>query len=144
MAKVIKEIIIILLICLASILIFAILLYDYIPNRKIVAEVSQYQASPEVETLLADNIDSKENEIVLTYEVTAKDLNNYEANDKYVRGKANPFAVETKTTTENRDGNVIYVDNGTGTNNASSTNGDINNEENKTTIDSTEEPTSIK
>ena len=145
MAKVIKEIIIILLICLISMLIFAILLYDYIPNRKIVAEVSQYQATPEVETLLADNIDSKENEIVLTYEVTSKDLNNYEANDKYVRGKANPFAAATKTTVGNGEENIIQNSTGTNSiNNTSSTNGDVGNEENKTTTNSTEEPTGIK
>ena len=77
MAKIIKEIIIVLLICLISMLIFAITLYNYIPNRKVVAEVSQYETSAEVEALLADNIDSQENEIVLTYEVTSKDLNNF-------------------------------------------------------------------
>lgn len=148
MAKVIKEIIIILLICLVSMLIFAILLYDYIPNRKIVAEVSQYQASPEVETLLADNIDSKENEIVLTYEVTSKDLNNYEAKNEYVKGKANPFAAATKTTVEDGDGNITgnttESNNTNNANNTSNSNGDIGGEGNKTTANSTEEPTSIK
>ena len=39
MAKVIKEIIIMLLICLISMLVLAVVLYDYIPNRKVVAEI---------------------------------------------------------------------------------------------------------
>lgn len=117
MAKIIKEIIIILLICLISMLIFAIALYNYIPNRKIVAEVSQYETSAEVEALLADNIDSKDNEVVLTYEVTSKDLNNFEVKNEYVPGKANPFAATTsKTTTESGDGNTGNTNNTTGNN----------------------------
>lgn len=117
MAKIIKEIIIVLLICLISMLIFAITLYNYIPNRKVVAEVTQYQTTPEVQTLLADNIDSQENEIVLTYEVTSKDLNNFEAKNEYVPGKANPFAAATKsTTTEGGDGNTGNTSNTAGNN----------------------------
>ena len=117
MAKIIKEIIIVLLICLISMLIFAITLYNYIPNRKVVAEVSQYETSAEVEAWLADNIDSQENEIVLTYEVTSKDLNNFEVKNEYVPGKANPFAAAaTKTTEEGGDGNSenTNTDNTTG------------------------------
>ena len=122
MAKIIKEIIIVLLICLISMLIFAITLYNYIPNRKIVAEVAQYQATPEVETLLADNIDSKENEIVLTYEVTSKDLNSFEAKNEYVPGKANPFAAATKSTTEESgDGNTANTSNTTGNSTSNTT-----------------------
>lgn len=92
MAKIIKEIIIMLLICLISMLVLAVVLYDYIPNRKVVAEVSTYTTSKEVEAQLADNIDSEKNEVVLTYEVTSKDLNSYEVKNEYIPGKANPFA----------------------------------------------------
>lgn len=114
MAKIIKEIIIILLICLISMLIFAISLYNYIPNRKVVAEVAQYETSAEVEALLADNIDSQENEIVLTYEVTSKDLNSFEAKNEYVPGKANPFAATaSKATGEGGDGNTANTGNTT-------------------------------
>lgn len=117
MAKIIKEIIIILLICLISMLIFAISLYNYIPNRKVVAEVAQYETSAEVEALLADNIDSQDNEIVLTYKVTSSDLNSFEAKNEYVPGKANPFAaVESKTTEEGGDGNTANTGNTTGNN----------------------------
>ena len=59
MTKVIKEIIIMLLICLLTMLVLAIALYKYIPNRKIVPEVVKYTASEEVQDLLEDNIDSK-------------------------------------------------------------------------------------
>ena len=96
MAKIIKEIIIILLICLISMLAIAVILYDYIPNRKVVAEVSTYTTSQEIETQLEDDIDSKDKEVVLTYEVTSKDLSSYEISNEYVPGKANPFAVVAK------------------------------------------------
>lgn len=91
MTKVIKEIIIMLLVSLITMLAFAIILYEYIPNRKVVAEVSEYSTAPETETLLADNIDSNENEVVLTYEVSSKDLSTYQVTNEYVPGKANPF-----------------------------------------------------
>lgn len=115
MSKIIKEIIIMLLICLISMLIFAIIFYEYIPNRKVVAEVTNYSTSEEIETLLADDIDSKENEVVLTYEVSADDLSSYEVTNDYVPGKADPFAAyaddaeentSNETTTNNATGNT--------------------------------------
>ncbi len=111
MNKIIKEIIIMLLICLATMLLLAIILYKYIPNRKSVPEVTTYVASDEIQEMLDDNVDSKdeENEVILTYEVTASDLNNYQATEDYVPGKANPFGAYTGKTTEeqnlNPDGN---------------------------------------
>ena len=115
MTKVIKEIIIMLLICLISMLVLAVVLYDYIPNRKVVAEVSTYTTSQEIETQLADDIDSKKNEVVLTYEVTSKDLSSYEVTNEYVPGKANPFAAYAEQTEEGSDDNTTNtVDNTTG------------------------------
>ena len=55
MAKVIKEIIIMLVICLLTMLVLAIALYRYIPNRKAVPEVVTYTASEDVQDLLEDN-----------------------------------------------------------------------------------------
>ena len=114
MTKAIKEIIIMLLICLISMLILAVVLYDYIPNKKVVAEVTKYSTSEEIETQLADDIDSEEKEVVLTYEVTSKELNSYKDKDKYVPGKANPFAeasetVEGNSTNENTTGNTTQT-----------------------------------
>ncbi len=93
MSKVIKEIIIMLLICLVTMLVLAILLYRYIPNRKVVPEVTTYVATEDVQTLLEDDVDSDEgkDDILLTYEVTSSDLKNYQATEDYVPGKANPF-----------------------------------------------------
>ena len=92
MTKTIKEIIILLLICLILMLLFAIILYDYIPNRKAVKQVADYTASEEIQVLLDDDIDSDDKEVVKTYQVTAGDLTNYSIRKEYVKGKDNPFA----------------------------------------------------
>lgn len=118
MAKVIKEIILMLLVCLIGILLFAVVFYEYIPSRKVVADVTTYTASSEVKELLADNVDETDNDIVASfqegnYEVTSSDLSNYEATDTYVPGKSNPFAVvaedvegETEDTESTSDSNT--------------------------------------
>ena len=94
MAKVIKEIIIMFVICLLTMLVLAIALYRYIPNRKAVPEVVTYTASEDVQDLLEDNIDTKSDQdnVILTYEVTASDLSGYQSTNTYIPGKSNPFA----------------------------------------------------
>ena len=59
MTKAIKEIIIMLLVCLVTMLILAIALYQYIPSRKEVPEVERYVASEEVQDLLDDNVEQR-------------------------------------------------------------------------------------
>ena len=61
---------------------FAVVFYKYIPNRKEVPEVVEYVATDEVQQMLSDDIDNKDNEVILEYEVKSKDLNNYEATNK--------------------------------------------------------------
>ena len=125
MAKVIKEIIIMLLVFLITMLILAIGLYKYIPNRKAVPEVVTYTASEDVKDLLEDNIDKKSDsdDVILTYEVTASDLTGYQSINTYVPGKSNPFAAASSSTSNDGD------------NNSSSNNGDSssdNSQNNKT------------
>ena len=140
MAKVIKEIIIMLLVCLLTMLVLAIALYRFIPNRKVVPEVVTYTASEEIQDLLDDNIDKKSdaNDVISTYEVTASDLSGYQTTNVYVPGKSNPFA-ETNTSTSTSDGtsgennsnhseNNNQATNSTTNNNNSSTNGSAKNE----------------
>ena len=109
MAKVIKEIIIMLLVCLATMLLLAIGLYKFIPSKKIVPEITKYVATEEVQDLLQDTIDEQDDDEILytydsgesaSYEVTSSDLKNYQSTNDYVPGKANPFAVYSKTVTE--------------------------------------------
>lgn len=108
MAKTIKEIIIMLLVCLVTMLVLAIALYQYIPNRKAVPEIVTYVATEDVQDLLEDDIDTRSDDdnVILTYEVTSSDLNNYQRINAYVPGKSNPFAAYSGTpTTEATDSN---------------------------------------
>lgn len=107
MSKIVKEIIIMLLICLAIMLLLAIGLYQWIPNRKIIPEIEVYAASEEVKDLLEDDIRERaENNgnPILTYsssdesiEVTSKDLSDYQSNYNYVPGKSHPFSEITES-----------------------------------------------
>ena len=95
--KVIKEIMIMLLVCLVGILLFAVVFYEYIPSRKEVSEVAAYEPTSAVKEQLSDNIDQMDEQVILTfeqgdYEVTSTDLNRYKNKNIYVPGKANPFA----------------------------------------------------
>ena len=96
MTKVIKEIIIMLLICLVLMLIFAILFYEYIPSRKVVAEITTYQANDETQQLLSDTIDSQQDtRPIYTYEVTSSELKGFEKTNEYVPGKATSPLIST-------------------------------------------------
>ena len=101
MTKAIKEIIIMLLICLIAMLALAIALYQYIPSKKNVPEVVQYEVSEQVQDLLEDNIDQKSDRdrVILTYEVTKGELSGYQKTNDYIPGKSNPFADVSKTIT---------------------------------------------
>lgn len=107
MTKAIKEIIIMLLICLAIMLLLAIAFYQYIPNRKNVPEIQTYTVSEEVQDLLEDDImtRSTDAEPVETYKVTSSDLKTYQTEQEYIPGKINPFdEYSSKTTVEDPNG----------------------------------------
>ena len=92
MAKIIKEIIIMLLVCLVGMLLFAIIFYEYIPNRKVVPEVTLYSAPEKIKQMMADDIDKRNEQIIKTFQVTSSDLTNYKITNDYVAGKSDPFA----------------------------------------------------
>ena len=117
MAKVIKEIILMLLVCLAGMLLFAIVFYDYIPSRKTVPEIAKYSASDMIKEQKADNIDKTNQTIIKTFEVTSSDLTNYKIANDYVPGKSNPFGTkktnpDAGSSTKN-SGNTIDTNSGT-------------------------------
>lgn len=129
MAKAIKEIIIMLLICLVLMLLFAILFYEYIPSRKVIPEITTYQANDETQQLLSDTIDSQKDEKpIYTYEVTSSELKGFEKTNEYVPGKANPFASVSPDTQETKDPNTIK-------NNTTNTNKDNSNTTTTNTTD---------
>ena len=104
--SIIKEIIIILLLCLAIIVVLGLLLYDYVPMAKVVPEPVSY-TTPEDVLVQAGEVD--DNQVIMTYEVNSSDLNNYEKIKNYNPGKANPFSSYQSQTNENEnatDGNT--------------------------------------
>ena len=117
MAKIIKEIIIMLLICLVGMLLFAVILYEYIPNRKVVPEVAMYNASEKIKELKADDIDKRDETIIKTFQVTSSDLTNYKVANDYVPGKSNPFGTKKTNpdagSSTKKSGNTIDTNTGT-------------------------------
>ena len=115
--SVIKEIIIILLLCLAIILVLGILLYEYVPTTKTIPNSSSYTTPEEVkqELLASDEVD--ENQIVMTYEINSSDLNNYRRIQDYKPGKANPFSSYETTGSDTQNGETTNNGSTSGSNN---------------------------
>ena len=101
MTNTIKEIVIMLLVCLGILLLLAILLYQYIPSRKQVPEIVTYSATEEVQDLLEDDIITRmeDKEPIERYKVTASDISSYQKQQEYIPGKLDPFAEYSSETT---------------------------------------------
>lgn len=106
MKSVLKEIIIILLLCCAICLILGIIFYDYIPTNKVIpSTVEAYSSSNTIKEEINQNVANFTMEPV-SLEITASDLKLYEQKETYTSGKANPFAASSTGTTGNTtDGN---------------------------------------
>ena len=126
--KVIKEIIIMLLLCLAIILILGVLLYEYVPSNKIIPDEVSYTTPTAVQEELSKSEDVEGDEVILTYSVDSTDLDNYERINTYVPGKPNPFSpYETSGEDTEQSGSSTGSSNSgtstsTGTNNSGSSN----------------------
>lgn len=93
MAKnIIKEIIIMLLLCLAIILVLGVLLYEYVPSNKIIPDEVSYTTPENIKEELSKSEGVDDEQVILTYSIDATDLNNYERINTYVAGKPNPFS----------------------------------------------------
>lgn len=90
--KVIKEMIIILLLCLAIILSLGLILYDYVPTGKIIPEQVSYTTPSEIKDEINKGENVENEQVILTYSVDSTDLRNYERINTYVPGKTNPFS----------------------------------------------------
>ena len=126
--KVIKEIMIMLLLCLAIILILGVLLYEYVPSNKIIPDEVSYTTPETVKEELSKSEDVENDEVILTYSVDSTDLDNYERINTYVPGKPNPFSPYDETSTSGEDTTQSGSSNGstssgssTGTSNSNTT-----------------------
>lgn len=99
--SILKEIIIVLLLCLAIILVLGILLYDYVPISKTVPNQVAYTTPEDVKQELIQSGSLDESEVIMTYEVNNDDLNNYRRVKNYKPGKANPFSSYETPVAEN-------------------------------------------
>ena len=104
----IKDIVISILILACIVLRLIVIFYDKLPITKSISEPDHYTLSQKMQQELGDtSIDSTE-EIVVNYNINAKDLKEYEENNEYNKGKSDPF------------GGVIKIDNNTEDNDDSS------------------------
>lgn len=98
MKTLIKQIFIILLLCIAIFLILAIIFYDSMPISVVVPNnVAAYKTPSEVKEEINQKIVeySKQN---VSFEITDSDLNLYKKNKSYDPQKDNPFAKPTAST----------------------------------------------
>lgn len=144
MAKsIMKELIIVLLLCLAIILILGILLYEYVPISKTIPNQVSYTTPEEVkeELLASDEVD--ESQIVMTYEIDSTDLNNYKKIQDYKPGKANPFSsYESQITGQNTTVNGTSSNSTTTSNTSNTTTSSSSSNDSNGSIDSDETTTS--
>lgn len=128
MAKnIIKEIIIILVLCLAIILLTGILLYDYVPSKKVIPEKVSYTTPENVKEELNKTQGIDESQVVLTYDVDATDLRNYKRVNDYVPGKQNPFSSYIQPVEDTEGDNTTNPNGNSTTGNTTSGNTTIKN-----------------
>ena len=122
--KVIREIIIMLLLCLAVILLLGVVLYAYVPGNKTMPEKVSYTIPSEVKKELEEASLTENSQVILTYEIDSNDLTNYQRSNGYKPGKPNPFSsYKAEETTNDSVNNSANNSNSTNTGNtANSTN----------------------
>lgn len=125
----IKELIIMLLVCLAIILILGILLYAYVPTSKTIPKTVSYTTLDEIKEELLETDDINESEIVMTYEINSSDLNNYKKIQDYKPGKANPFSSYETNASNTQVNGAITGNNSNGSSSSETNNSSENNEE---------------
>ena len=131
MAKnVIKEMVIILLLCLAIILVLGLLLYEYVPTGKIIPEEVSYTTPSEIKEEINKGENVEDEQVILTYSVDSTDLRNYERINTYVPGKTNPFSSYDTSSTQGNNTTNGSQNNGNGS--SSNTNSGNNNSNSST------------
>ncbi len=121
--SIIKEICIMLLLCIAIVLILGVIFYDSIPANKVVPnKLAEYKTPENVQSEIDETI-TEMNKIEVSYEVTDSDLSLYKQTHSYTPGKPDPFAASTSTnTTTNQGGNGVVTNSTTNTNTSTNTN----------------------
>lgn len=132
--NIVKELIIVLLLCLAIILLLGILLYEYVPMNKTVPNTEAYATPNNVKAELKE--ENANGDLIQTYEINSSDLDDFKRVQNYKPGKADPFSSYEES--ESSTGTSTTVNNssaGNTTNNNLS--GTTNNETNNTSTTTT-------
>lgn len=120
--SILKEVFIMLLLCVAIVLILGVIFYDSIPSNKVVPnKLSAYTTPENIQSEIEATI-TEMNKVEVSYEITDSDLSLYRQTHVYTSQKPDPFSASTSTNTANPNG-------GTQTN----TNTNTNNVEQNTT-----------
>ncbi len=96
--SILKEICIMLLLCVAIVLVLGVIFYDYIPANKAVPNKLQAYSTPqnikeEIDQQITEtNFNTEE---ILTYDITGADLSVFEEEESYIAGKPDPFSAST-------------------------------------------------
>mgnify|MGYP000297734029 CR=1 FL=1 len=122
MKNIFKEIFIMVLLCIAIILVLAVVFYEYNPMNKEIPNPVAYKMPEElnnVENELETPLSNENEQVIRTYELTEDDLEEYEGLN-YDAGKVNPFEKYSEDTTNNVvNSNTVNTDktntNSTGT-----------------------------
>lgn len=132
--KIIREMIIMLLLCIAIILILGVLLYTYAPGNKTMPEKISYTMPAEVKKELDAAALTEDQQVILTYEVNSNDLTNYQRVKNYNPGKPNPFSsIEAEDTEDTQtSGTGTTATSSTGSNTATESSTETKTTENKT------------
>lgn len=104
MKSVLKEIIIMLLLCCAICLILGVVFYDYIPTNKVIpSTVEPYTTSNTIKEEINQEITEFQKQTIVM-EITDSDLKIHKQERSYDSGKINPFAKSSSGTTNTEKG----------------------------------------
>ena len=112
--SVLKEIFIMLLLCIAIVLILGVIFYNYIPtNKTIPNKLAEYTTPENVKAEIDEKLSETEKQEI-SYQIDGADLKLYRQSHAYTTGKTNPFSASTKVdeNTENT-GNTGNTENTT-------------------------------
>lgn len=119
--SIIKEVFIMILLCIAIVLILGILLYDYIPSNKVIPVKEAYETPNDVKEEINEQITEIE-KTEISYEITDADLNLYKQTSSYRPGKPDPFSESSTVVNSNiTDENTANTNQNNGTTNTNST-----------------------
>ena len=93
--SVIKEIFIMLLLCIAIVLILGVIFYNYIPtNKAIPNKLAEYTTPENIKTEI-NQLTAETEKQEISYEIDGTDLKLFRQTHGYTTGKVNPFSAST-------------------------------------------------